>query len=333
VRPLIARIARTRVSGPVLISAVVAVALIGAVLQPVPVASQVVTLEAGRASTTIPLDDLWAKVWDRVPSRDVPLSAQRVAIPFGGGTVSALTARALHDGQRLYVLVEWADREPNSRLDGGEAFSDSVALQFPASADGSVPPFTMGMPGAPVNIWHWKAAWQADMESDALGPLYPNTYADLYPGRDEPVFRPAVVVGNPVAPVERTSPVENLIAEQFGSLTHANTQDVTGSGEWRNGRWRALFVRDLAPAEPGYARFEIGAETAIAFAVWDGGAGDRGGQKSIAPFIGLSISAAEAKGVRQGEWWAQAIAIGATALMVAFGAYLFTRYRRDGAAE
>ncbi len=68
---------------------------------------------------------------------------------------------------------------------------------------------------------------------------------------------------------------------------------MAGSGAWRDGRWRALFARDLDPSSPGLAEFSVGEETMVAFAVWDGGSGDRNGQKSIAQFIELRLSDAE----------------------------------------
>jgi hypothetical protein len=309
------------ITGVPLVAIIAVAALALSLLDVVPVRSQALTLEGLRATRDVPLDDPWDAVWNTAPSRDVPLSAQNVAVPFGGGTVQALTARALHDGERIYLLLEWADDEPQQAVNGFLEFSDAAAVQFPAAEVQQVPPFTMGGPGQGVNIWQWKAVWQADMESGFTGSLdrYPDTYTDYYPGGEDPLYKPALFLRNPVAQREHTSSIENLVAEGFGTLTTDDTQDVSGSGVWREGRWRALFARSLEPAGPGLARFEVGVATNVAFAVWDGGSDDRNGQKSIAPFIGLSLSSDEAG---SGFGGAQVLVLALVAVAIAvLGAY------------
>ena len=282
------RIAST---GPLAVLLALAVAVAVGALDVVPVRSQALRLEALEASREVPLDDPWDAVWDGAPSQEVPLSVQNISPPFGGGTVSALTARALHDGDRLYLLLEWADGEVDDAVNGFEEFSDAAAVQFPsASADG-LPSYTMGGPGSPVNIWQWKAVWQADIERGfaTSQTRYPDTYVDEYQNGDDPLYRTAEYVGNSLAQREHDSPVENLVAEGFGTLTHSDVQDVAGSGAWREGQWRALFARDLAPFDEAQAEFAVGRSTNVAFAVWDGGAGERNGVKSIAAFIELGV--------------------------------------------
>lgn len=255
-----------------------------------PVRSQTLHLEAVRTTEAIAVDEPWSEIWDRAPRQEVPLSAQNLAPPFGGGTVAGLTARALYDEQRIYLLLEWADSEADAAVNATRLFSDAAAVQFP-SIPGTSPPFTMGSPGTPVNIWQWKAVWQADLDSGyaASQSRFPNTYVDYYPNEGDPRYRPAEYLGNSVAERVHPSPVENLLAEGFGSLTTAPVQDVEGAGEWRSGTWRALFVRTLIPTEAGYATFSFDEPTMVAFAVWNGGESDRNGQKSIAPFVDLTL--------------------------------------------
>jgi complex iron-sulfur molybdoenzyme family reductase subunit gamma len=253
--------------------------------------------------------------------------------------VQAVTVRALHDRERLYLLIEWADGEPNDSVNSLDAFSDAVAVQFPAAAVDTLPSYTMGSAGTPVNIWQWKAVWQADIDGGftTSQDRYPNTYVDGYPNADDPLYRPAAYVGNPLAQREHDSPIENLIAEGFGTLTHADIQDVAGSGAWRDGRWRALFVRELAPADDSQAAFEVGASTNIAFAVWDGGSGDRNGVKSIAPFIELGVGegASPASAARDGAGFggAQVLIIIVIALaMAAAASVVFIAHQQRPAA-
>ncbi len=272
---------------------VAAVAVAGGVFGVVPVRSQALRLVAGPIDAAVPLDDPWAAVWDGAAAQEVPLSAQNVAPPFGGGAVSALTARALYDAERIYVLVEWDDGTVDDTVNSVTAFSDAVALQFPSAEAAEVPPFTMGGPDLPVNIWHWKAVWQADIDGGFTSgsDRYPDTAVDDYPSPADPLYQPARSLGNALAQTEHASPVENLIAAGFGTLTTAAVQDVVGAGSWRDGRWRALFARDLVSMGEGHAEFAPGRDAMVAFAVWDGDEGDRNGQKSIAQFIELSLAA------------------------------------------
>jgi hypothetical protein len=267
----------------------VALAVVVGVLGLFPVRSQTLTLTGPRTGEPIPADDPWADIWGTPTAEIVPLSAQNIAPPFGGGTVSAITARALHDGRRMYLLVEWDDEAADESVAGSDLFSDAAAVQFPIG--GVDAPYTMGGAGLPVNIWQWKAVWQADIESgfetiqDRLG----DTYADTYQNSDDPLFATAEAAGNIVAQRERTTPVENLVAEGFGTLTTSDVQNVEGSGVWKNGQWRVLFIREFESADSELTSFEIGKATPVAFAVWNGEAGDRNGQKSIASFIELRL--------------------------------------------
>ena len=148
----------------------------------------------------------------------------------------------------------------------------------------------MGGPDLPVNIWQWKAVWQADIETgfETAAERWPDTYVDEYQQEDDPLYAPAEELGNPNAQRDRSTPIEDLIAEGFGTLTTVEAQQVEGSGEWRDGRWRVVFARALE-SDGQLSSFGVGTITPVAFAVWDGGAGDRNGQKSIAQFIDVEF--------------------------------------------
>ncbi|HKZ51540.1 MAG TPA: ethylbenzene dehydrogenase-related protein, partial [Dehalococcoidia bacterium] len=137
--------------------------------------SQALTLTAYKVDKEVPLDDPFAPVWDRATPVEVPLSAQTVTPPQGGGP-RTVVVRALDDGQRLYLLLEWRDGAADWSMSGLTAFTDAAAVQFPVAAGETVPSFCMGDPNAPVNIWQWKAAWQRDIEEGLvdLGDTYPN---------------------------------------------------------------------------------------------------------------------------------------------------------------
>ena len=277
--------------------------------------SQTVTPVAKQADAEVPLDDPFDGVWKSANPIEAPLSGQQVIQPRGGGN-RTVTARALHDNDRLYVLLEWQDDTEDLLVSRQTEFTDAVAVQFPVSEGESVPSFCMGDPTAPVNVWQWKGAWQNDIDQGYVDiqDVYPNVQVDSYPFEDEDVFFPARSVGNIFAEPDRTTPVDNLLAGSFGTLTQADDQIVDGSGEWRDGSWRVLFARDLDSGE-GYARFSVNESTNVAFAVWDGSENERNGIKSVSQFLTLTLSDEIAEGGGGIEGWQIAlIVIGVAAL-------------------
>lgn len=252
--------------------------------------SQALTLTAYRVDEEVPLDDPYAPIWAKAVPVEVPLSAQNVTPPQGGG-LRTLVARALNDGTRLFVLLEWQDDAPDWFMGGVTTFSDAAAVQFPLQAAESVPSFCMGDPNAHVNIWQWKAAWQRDIETGFVDipELYPNLQVDYYPFQEEDSFYPARAVGNVFAQVERQTAADNLLAGGFGTLTQAPQQLVDARGQWRDNRWRLVFVRDLE-VESEYTQFPMEVRTNVAFAVWDGSKKERDGMKSVSQFLTLSVS-------------------------------------------
>ncbi|MBI1864422.1 MAG: hypothetical protein HYR98_01575 [Nitrospirae bacterium] len=143
----------------------------------------------------------------------------------------------------------------------------------------------MGEKKKPVNIWYWAL----DRRMDLVGVEPPV----------QPAFArgPALVAGwgsgNAASvPLRPSAIVEDLNAEGFGTLTAQPRadQNVNGSGFYAAGRWRVVFTRDLrsrgaldAPLEPGRA-------IPVAFAVWNGSAEDRDGQKAVSTWYRLVLA-------------------------------------------
>jgi hypothetical protein len=302
------------------VTAIVLVAFVAAIVLTLSdirlASSQTVTLVAKQAEAEVPVGDPFDSVWDDANPIETPLSGQQIIQPKGG-VDRAVTARALHDNDRLYVLLEWEDDTEDLTVGHLTEFSDAAALQFPVSEGESVPSFCMGDPTAPVNIWQWKGSWQTDIDQGFVDipDLYPNASVDAYPFEDEDEFYPARYVGNIFADTDRTTPVDNLLAGSFGTITQADDQMVNGSGEWRDGSWRVLFARDLDVGE-GYSRFSVNESTNVAFAVWDGAENERNGVKSVSQFLTLTVSDEIAEGGGGIEGWQIAlIAIGMAALV------------------
>jgi hypothetical protein len=249
----------------------------------------------------------------------VALTGQNATKPFGGGEVASIKARSLNDGEMLYVTIEWRDKTLDDTVNGQTIFGDSAAIEFPTTTGIAIPSFCMGDATGTVNIWHWKAHWQRDIETGftTVQDRYPDGFADEYPWATGPLYYPARSAGNILSQTDHVSPVENLVAASFGTLTTADLQDVGGNGVWKDGRWRVVFARELS-AGPGYASMEVGDATNLAFAVWDGSRGHRDGIKSVSQFMNLRVSASLLPEPDEGfPWWGWAILAGIGVIAVA----------------
>ncbi len=270
----------------------------------VPLASsQGVTLSATIVSEALPVSDPDSALWQQASAVVVPLSAQNVTRPMLSEThVKSVTARALVNDSQIAILVEWADETQDDSMVRVQDFRDAVALQFPL-VEGQ-PFFCMGQQGGNVNIWHWKADWQADIAArQDMQTVYPDMHVDQFPFADplaglaagpdtytDPKYLPALASGNLFAGVH-ASPVEDLIAGGFGSLTaqSADAQNVQGHGAWADGNWRVIFSRDLASGDADDVSFAPGKVYPMAFAVWDGANAERNGQKSASQWVSLHL--------------------------------------------
>ncbi len=281
-----------------LVAAVLAVAALLTQMDLRLASSQGVTLTAKATDAEVPLDDPLASVWQSAAPLEIPLSEQNVTVPFGGGGIRTITVRALHDSDSIFFRLEWDDPTEDLSAFAPQDFRDAAAIQFPAQGVSTTPSFCMGQPGGEVNLWHWKADWQADIDGGFVNvaQAYPDVVSDLYPFQDEEVFNPGLAVGNPLSQVNRTTPVENLVSRGFGTLTSADVQMVDGKGVWQDGKWYVLFAREMEASGDTYTPFSPGESTDVAFAVWDGSAGERDGLKSVSLFADLVVEAAPAGG-------------------------------------
>ena len=100
--------------------------------------------------------------WKKVSPMTIPLSGQVITRPvWPEPTARALTVRSVHNGTDIAFLLEWQDNTKNDRLTPG-TFRDGVAIGLPL---GDAPAFfCMGQLDHYINIWHWKADWQSDID-------------------------------------------------------------------------------------------------------------------------------------------------------------------------
>lgn len=229
---------------------------------------------------------------------------QQATMPWlAAGTIATLRVQAAHDGSQLAVRCEWLDDTANGIIDSGR-FPDAVAIEFPLK-EGAPP--TMGAKDAPVQLIHWKAIWQKDIDVgyQDVADVHPNIWSDLYwfadPTRPISIrtsfknpeslkWLVALQAGNPMAVLQRTTPVEEAIAAGWGTLTHQPTSASKGRGLWTAGKWAVVISRPLKTDDASDAQLAAGKATQIAFAVWDGGKGQIGGRKHWATWVDLGIA-------------------------------------------
>jgi hypothetical protein len=247
----------------------------------------------------VPAEDAGASAWSEAQRVLVPLAAQQLVQPFlEEARVAELVVSALHDGTTVGFLLEWADAEPDD-LDGIRRYHDAVAVQLPARQGPTPPPITMGAPGAPVHILQWRATWQRDIDSGGktgVEQIYPEVVHDVMP---DDVLPPETAqlywvgreAGNPLSQVSRTSPVEEVVAEGFGSVTHLSRQTAVGRGVHQDGRWRVVVAVPAARSGVG-APLAAGTTWPVAFAVWLGSEENRGGRKHVTTWQTLVLEGA-----------------------------------------
>ncbi len=114
-------------------------------------------------------DDPSGKAWATAPVSKFPLAPQvHWQARIQEVTVNDVTVRALHDGERIAIMLEYAD--PTQDAD------DAAALEFMVGDKKAH--FAHGQPmlqveGGPVNIWYWKNkdGKGVDMSAQGFGTL------------------------------------------------------------------------------------------------------------------------------------------------------------------
>jgi hypothetical protein len=253
---------------------------------------------ARRHEGEIPLDHS-VSAWRDAERALVPLAPQQIAPPvLEHAGVSGLDVRSLYTDGEIAFLLEWQDDEVDD-LDGIRRYHDAVAVQLPARAGATPPAITMGAPGDPVHILQWRATWQRDIDSGGrtgVDQIYPEVVHDVMP---DDVLPPDIAqlywvgreAGNPLSQKFRTTPVEVVVAEGFGSVTHLpGYQTAQGSGVHEDGGWHVVVS---LPSDRGGLGDTLAPGTSwpIAFAVWLGSEDNRGGKKHYANWQTLVIEA------------------------------------------
>lgn len=255
-------------------------------------------LEAVFHSRVLPLDDPFASAWRKARAVNVPVFPQQMVTPMlDRAGIKAVRVRALYSATELGFLVEWRDDIANVR-DSLARFHDSVAVQIPSRRTKEPPPFTMGGPGQQVHIVQWRASWQRDMErggayEQRVADIHPRIIRDLPPSEVLPpktavLWTPALAVGNPVAVAAPKTPVDEIIAQGFGSATSLDRSRGRGRGRRQATGWKVAVGLPLDRPGAGQ-RIKPGSVWPVAFAVWIGNMQNRGARKHWASWINCEL--------------------------------------------
>lgn len=228
--------------------------------------------------------------WDSIDPTRVPLN------PLWPETnqVYAVAVSAVTDGQKIALLLQWRDELPENSAIRVQDFQDAAAIQF--SLSGRYGFLGMGDAQNPVNLWQWKASWQAEVETGHpldVHDAYNSMHVDTYFQKDRQ-FATAMSAGNVLSQLHK-SPIEDANARGFGSFRsqRMEEQNVEGKGLWHDGFWNVIYLRELQSKEADDVKFEPGKPVPVAFAIWNGEQHDRNGRKMVSNWYQLVFSSIE----------------------------------------
>ena len=249
----------------------------------------------------LPTEDMDSSLWQQALVVDVPLSAQQTTQPMAmDAAVQIVSIRSLNNGEQIIFLLEWAN-ETKDVGGGVTAYRDSVALQFQVTDSGDpINGFIcmgVGIGGGEtslVDIIHWRADFQRAIEEGFtdVQDIFPNLGVSFYPELDPVVFRTAEAAGNQLASRTRSTPLERLYAEGFGTLDSRESVDASGWGQWQEGKWKVVITRPLVSEDPLNSQLEAEQLTTLAIAAWDGGNQEVDGKKSVSSWLILDVQGA-----------------------------------------
>lgn len=213
--------------------------------------------------------------------------------------------QAVHDGREIAIRLSWRDATRSESVIRPQDFADMAAVEL-FGGDRSAEPFLgMGDHGGAVDLWLWNAAGQADQKHyQDMDSAYPNMVVDMYPfekageagqphraDRQSRDFLSALAVGNPRSDPTRPLSGSNLQAEGSGSTTFRprTSQVVKAAGQWQDGGWSVVLRRPLIVDASAGTSIPPGSRRSVAFAVWEGSAGDRNGQKLVSIWHDLEL--------------------------------------------
>lgn len=239
--------------------------------------------------------------WDSAPEHAAKLLLQDLVEPrLMEPSTSEVLVRAITNGADIAFRMEWKDASQSDRP-GPAKFIDGCAVQLPQKRESDAPDPQMGQDGRPVEIAFWRADWQASVNGRGgkIQDLYPNATVDHYPFEAKSLapgspeqkemerrYSPADASGN-LRGGPRSVAVEDMIAHGPGTLRPATSTTSKAEGVRTKNGWMVVIRRKMPDGLAGKQR------TQIAFAVWEGGAGEVGSRKMRTGWIPLGLRVAK----------------------------------------
>ena len=216
---------------------------------------------------TDPNDAFWVDS-DLLQAESIELGPQMVTNPrWPDPSTKLVKISGVQNGSEIALLLEWDDTSLENKIEVSATHTDQAALMFPIHPGKEVPSITMGSENEIVNIWQWRAIWEASLKPES-----------------QRIDRNSRIL---VSSDIRRSPVEDLTAAGFSTLTTQDEQDVSGRGAWQDKTWRVVFKRTLLNSDNADIQFRD--PIVMAIAVWNGGNRERNGQKGISNWILLRL--------------------------------------------
>jgi DMSO reductase family type II enzyme heme b subunit len=212
--------------------------------------------------------------WDKAPAMTFAMAPNIIKEPRLYYSLNDMvTVRALFNGSDIVLRVDVDDRtysvpgdplEVAYGLDDVEPTRDAVSVQLPMEITPAGKPwFRHGDPKNAVNMWYW-AAPSVEPEDG-----------------ERALLMDAAGPSSPLVPREDSS-------------------TLSAKGAWKNGRWQVVFKRALETEAATDLQIVEGRYIPIAFADWDGLAGEAGGRHSFTSWYWLLLEPAENKAVLYG---------------------------------
>ena len=218
----------------------------------------------------IPLnpDNSFWKNTDHLKTQLIELGPQMITNPkWPDPSIKSVKVSGVHNKIEIALLLEWDDPGLENTIEVSATHTDQAALMFPLSSGKELPAITMGSENEIVNIWQWRAIWEPYLIDKSK--------------RNNRARREGLLGSI------RRSPVEDLTAAGYSTLTTQDEQNVSGRGTWQNKTWRVVFKRSLLNSDN--ADIQLKNSTAMAIAIWNGGNRERNGQKGISNWILLRL--------------------------------------------
>jgi DMSO reductase family type II enzyme heme b subunit len=207
-------------------------------------------------------------LWQTAPALTVALSPNIIKEPRLFVSLNdTVTVRVLYNDTDIAFRVDVDDRtysvpgdelEARYAIDGVTGTRDAIAVQLPTALTGSnkKPWFRHGNPDNAVNMWYWSAPSVTD-----------------------------------------DSPEQAILLDAAGPdkppVPRPDSSELSATGKWENGRWQVVFTRALETGTPADFQFSEGEFIPVAFANWDGVAGQTGGRHSLSTWYWVLLEPAE----------------------------------------